>query len=292
MSTLIVNGGTADWHTKFLNAHGKLACLWYDTIVIPSILGRDRLLDRNRVPVNIADQLSTILRYPEEVIEGFKSPDIPEFEHEAVDIATSQEILRIANETYFKEEHPLFSALDVAGAAQTCVETLAIWSILNSRTSCSLFPDEFEARALGAVFAKIQEDDAFPAFRNLISLRLPRLNSTDWDKVLDLRHHQFIEAFRVKISELHTYSLRNDSKLLAEVFDEIQRHDLLEIAKLMRPAPGWTMCKAFVSNIPFPIPINPLSVALSAKDVFQQYKYAKKFGWLYFAIDMENMPGA
>ena len=76
--------------------------------------------------------------------------------------------------------------------------------------------------------------------------------------------------------------------MAAELFDEIELRDLREFAKMFRPNPSRTTFESILGNLPLPIPINPLSLAMASRDVKKARKAADTFGWLYFLFDLTS----
>jgi hypothetical protein len=102
---------------------------------------------------------------------------------------------------------------------------------------------------------------------------------------LELRHHDCLTAFRSKLGELQSRVRASDEKSATELVEELERNDLVEIAKLARPSPTTAIWKAIGSNVPLPIPVNPLSIGLGLADILDAYNRRSRFGWLYFLLD-------
>ena len=70
-----------------------------------------------------------------------------------------------------------------------------------------------------------------------------------------------------------------------EKFFKKYRKDLIEMAQHFRPQVTKNIVKGVVSNIPLPIPINPVSVVCTGYDIMKEIDFDKKYGWIYFYLD-------
>jgi hypothetical protein len=46
--------------------------------------------------------------------------------------------------------------------------------------------------------------------------------------------------------------------------------------------------KSIASNIPLPIPINPVSIGIAVKELKEAYDRKERFGWLYFLMELSG----
>lgn len=76
-----------------------------------------------------------------------------------------------------------------------------------------------------------------------------------------------------------------DQKLSQEIFEEIVKKDLIEMAQHFRPNVSSNIVKGVVSNIPLPIPVNPISILCTGADIKKEIDFDKKYGWIYFYLD-------
>ena len=120
---------------------------------------------------------------------------------------------------------------------------------------------------------------------------MPDYGAVSWDRLIDLRHHRYIEAFREKVNEMHNMAKVNDQKSVLEIAQEIKNQDLVEIARITRPNSRTNIVKMFVSNVPLPVPVNPLSLLFGIQEVTSGKKMVDRFGWLYFLLDIQDSTG-
>lgn len=159
------------------------------------------------------------------------------------------------------------------------------WTELRKLEDVSFIPNIAEKLVLDNMFKCSFQCNEYELFNKIIDFKIPDFNEISWDKVIELRNHQFLENFRTKIRLLNESFNKNDTKITKEIIEEISRKDMIEFINLSKPAPIKTTIKAIASNIPLPIP-NPYSIYLSADDVKQQIDFSKKYGWLYFYLDL------
>ena len=60
------------------------------------------------------------------------------------------------------------------------------------------------------------------------------------------------------------------------------------MAQCFRPQVTKNVVKGVASNIPLPIPVNPVSIVCTGRDILKEINFEKKYGWLYFYIDNMN----
>src|SRR5262249_4326742 len=109
-----------------------------------------------------------------------------------------------------------------------------------------------------------------------------------WERVLELRNHQFLESFRSKLVELQNRCRESDRTAAAEIVQDMELNDLRTLARMVRPSVKTTLIKFIVSNVPLPLPVNPVSVGMGIKDLATERVRAAQFGWLYFLLDLQG----
>ena len=112
---------------------------------------------------------------------------------------------------------------------------------------------------------------------------IPDISEYSWDEIIEIRHHKYWTQFRKKLTEL-SESVQ-DKKLRQDILEEIVQKDLVEMVQYFRPHVAKNIVKGIVSNIPLPIPINPVSVVCTGHDIVQEIDFNKKYGWMYFYLD-------
>ena len=135
---------------------------------------------------------------------------------------------------------------------------------------------------LGKVFGSTT-DMGYSNFSDIITAIIPDISEYSWDEIIEIRHHNYWTQFRKKLTEL-SESIE-DKKLGQDILEEIVRKDLIEMAQRFRPQVTKNIVKGVVSNIPLPIPINPVSVVCTGYDIMKEIDFDKKYGWIYFYLD-------
>lgn len=277
-----------------LGASGKLATLWFDEIVlqVPREDFLEVTLDK------IAEELGWSPATLQEIHHvwvpihkyqpnyGFLSKawetDVPALREVAENI-TITETKREAPE--LPETHPGFMH-EIAWAGAGLIEAVSLWVSLNEMGSCTYLPHQREHLVLQELFSAATRTEPLDIFSEVMLHRIPDVSTYTWEEVVELRHHQFFEAFRGKISELHKRLNKGAPKPIRELLEEVSRKDMVEMLQLLRPTPKQAVVKAIASNLPMPLPINPLSLGLGVLDVIRTRTLSKKYGWLYFLFDL------
>ncbi|MCR1177770.1 hypothetical protein NE167_11830 [Clostridium botulinum] len=159
------------------------------------------------------------------------------------------------------------------------------WTELRKLDDVFFIPNLAEKLVLDNMFERSFQDNGYELFSKIIDFKIPDFNEISWDKVIELRKHPFLESFRTKISLLNESFNKNDTKVTNEIIEEVARKDMAEFVKLSKPAPIKSTIKGIASNMPLPVP-NPYAIYLSAVDVKRQIDFSKKYGWLYFYLDL------
>jgi hypothetical protein len=138
------------------------------------------------------------------------------------------------------------------------------------------------------IFQEAQPPEAVELFRHIAESRVPDLSLLTWERVLELRHHAFLENFRQKVTELSISFRSNNEGAISEGIRELELQELRELARLVQPAPRTMILKSIASNIPLPIPINPVSIGIAVKELKEAYDRKERFGWLYFLMELSG----
>jgi len=187
------------------------------------------------------------------------------------------------------EHHPLYLH-ELTWTVTGLMGSINLWLELNIQNNCSFIPHPQEHSILQELFKIATKKDQFEIFSEIMIYKMPDLNSYSWDEIISLRSHPFFDAFRLKIVELHKLLNLNESQAVQNLIDEIARKDMEEMVNMFRPSPRKSLIKAIVSNIPMPIPFlfNPYSLITSGLDVKKELEISKKYGWLYFLLDLPS----
>jgi hypothetical protein len=114
------------------------------------------------------------------------------------------------------------------------------------------------------------------------------LPTLPWPRIIELRSNRLATSFRSKIADLQTILNTDDACSAHDLLTEIERSDLRELARLVKPSPRRSLLTAVASNLPLPLPVNPVSLAAAVTDVQRQQELERRFGWLFFALSIGN----
>ena len=105
---------------------------------------------------------------------------------------------------------------------------------------------------------------------------LPRFEDLSWDEVIHLRTHRMHDEFRNWFGRQRGQglSIASGSAALPEKVTE----GLWKLARAVQPNVGETVVEAFLGNIPLPLPVSPIGLILSAKDVAEERKRQQDYG--------------
>lgn len=156
------------------------------------------------------------------------------------------------------------------------------WTLLNAKENCTFLPMDLEQQMLGKVFGSTM-DMKYDSFSDIIIAIIPDISEYSWDEIIEIRHHSYWTQFRKKLTEL-SESI-GDKKLGQDILEEVIKKDLIEMVQHFRPQVTKNIVKGVVSNIPLPIPINPVSVVCTGYDIMKEIDFDKKYGWIYFYLD-------
>lgn len=282
--------------------NGKLATLWFDQLIL-QIPGEDtiRAMIEGKLHCSISSQkelcriwlpLTKCLPNYEFLDNAFQSKELKMIR--AAKQITYEELKKLWIERGFDDSSfPAGRGLAYTFAryrtlsSAALVDSIESWARLNEKSPCTFLPTLREQKILQEFFSRTVERKPFDLFSEFLIQKIPDLNSYSWDEIMKLRNHEFFNRFREKMVRLCA-QLRcvPNTRELRSVFDEILRDDMEKMMNLFRPSPRLSAVKAVVSNIPLPIPINPLGIVFTAKELRKQIAASKKYGWLYFLIDL------
>lgn len=268
------------------NSEGKLASLWFDQL----ILGADEKLFKK-----VIYDVSESEHWKDDTIKEFLKiqvssqdilPDIMFLDESNLQDNECEASTEVLKEYYAKElelpESYVGAMHEVMMGGVGLASSVRYWILLNAKENCTFLPMDYERMVLHKLFC-YNEDSKFGNFSNIISNMIPDVSEYSWDEIIELRQHTYWQQFRNKISDLNSENM--DKKTLSELFNEIMFKDLAEMAQNMRPQIKKNVIKGIVSNIPLPIPINPVSVICTGKDIVKEIDFNKRYGWIYFYLD-------
>jgi hypothetical protein len=299
MSRTLLSWSTLFQHDIF-GAFGKLASLWFNDIVFQmpdaNTLGNvlDKLVSEGTLSNRIADELAAIWIPVQKVLPDYRFLDILQNDGW---LRENQELLRasyaVASGSTLND-YPNANPKDPGFQHETrwfsygIIDTVVIWSALNTQKSYGLVANPEGSKVIQQLFATPQRSSEFDLFSEVVEQSLPNFDELSWEKVLELRNHQFLESFRSKLVEAQNRYRESDITAAAEIVQEMGLNDLRTLARMVRPSGKMALIKFIASNIPLPIPVNPVSVGLGIKDLATERVRAAQFGWLYFLLDLQG----
>lgn len=109
-----------------------------------------------------------------------------------------------------------------------------------------------------------------------------------WEKIIELRHSDFIKDFRKKIyewtSNINTY---DDPNKFSENLKKYIADLKFEIIDKSQPKLKFTTFKSLLGLLPIPF-INPISLLSSYSEIKNEYEKKKKYSWLYFIQEVKK----
>lgn len=168
------------------------------------------------------------------------------------------------------------------------VDSVNLWLAINHTSPCTFVPDNQEHYILQRLFSNTNKSTEIDVLKEIFSGSVPSLTDVSWDKIIELRHHNFFNSFRSKVQEIQDKIASGDLRTVREIIDEMRRKDIQEMIDLFRPAPVFTTIKAIASEMPLPLPFNPFSLLMSISEVRKEIDRSRKYGWLYFLFDVRK----
>lgn len=268
------------------NLEGKLATLWFDNL----LLGTDKehvekvmeaVAEKEQWRNDTFKEMKKVQISSETLLPSINFIDESIIEDDYFQVAAN-----VLKDKYAKE---LSSPITYGGAMHEIVwggfgiaNSVKYWTLLNAKENCTFLPMDMEQQMLGKVFGSMA-DMKYSNFSDIITAIIPDICEYSWDEIMEIRNHNYWTQFRKKITEL-SKSIE-DKKLRQDILEEIFRKDLIEMAQHFRPQVTKNIVKGVVSNIPLPIPINPVSVVCTGYDIMKEIDFEKKYGWIYFYLD-------
>lgn len=158
---------------------------------------------------------------------------------------------------------------------------------LSTGYRATMMPTDFEDHVLRALVSPADPRADFNLFEEIARYRLPRLQDTPWEVIVELRHHPLIENFRATLSAMQAELRAAGPGNSKDIFAEIERKSMKELLSLLRPSPLWATAKGIFTNLPLGPGVNPLAVLDSVHAIQRDRKIRKQFGWLYFLYDLD-----
>lgn len=265
---------------------GKLATLWFDNLLLGVEKERvervmEDVAEKEHWSVDTFKEMKRIQLSSENLLPSIGFIDESIIDDNYFKVATD-----VLEDKYAKE---LSNPATYGGAMHEITwggfgvaNSVKYWTLLNAKENCTFLPMELEQQVLGKIFGSAT-DVKYENFRDVLTAIIPDISEYSWDEIIEIRHHDYWTQFRKKLTEL-SESI-GDKKLGQDILEEIVRKDLIEMAQHFRPQVTKNIVKGVASNIPLPIPINPISVVCTGYDIMKEIDFDKKYGWIYFYLD-------
>ena len=265
---------------------GKLATLWFDNLLLGT--GKE-LVEKVMEDVAEKEQWSsdTFKEMKKvQVSSEILLPSISFIDESIIDDDYFKVVFNVLKDKYIKElssPKTCGGAMhDIVGGSFGIANSVKYWTLLNAKENCTFLPMDMEQQILGKVFSS-KTDIEYSNFSDIITAIIPDISEYSWDEIIEIRHHNYWTQFRKKLTELSANI--EDKKLGKDILEEIVRKDLVEMVQYFRPQVTKNIVKGVASNIPLPIPINPMSVVCTGYDIKKEIDFDKKYGWIYFYLD-------
>ena len=126
------------------------------------------------------------------------------------------------------------------------------------------------------------EEEKLDLIIRVEKLGLADFSSLDWHEIFELRQSGFVEDFRARLSEIassQSSSRRLESHLLTSLWSLVAD---------VEPNLKRTYATAVIGNLPLPIPLNPVGVLSSMKDIKHNRDLNERYGWLFFIAEAQE----
>ena len=268
------------------SVEGKLATLWFDNLLLGTTKelvekviedvgerehwSNDTLKEMKKIQISSELLLPSVKFMDESIIED-------DYFESAVSIMRNNYEKELSDPKIYTDamNEVLWGGFGIANAVK-------YWTLLNAKENCTFLPMDKEEQILKKLFENVP-DSNYNNFNNVITAMIPDISEYSWDEIIEIRHHKYWTQFRKKLTEL-SESVQ-DKKLRQDILEEIVQKDLVEMVQCFRPHVAKNIVKGIVSNIPLPIPINPVSVVCTGYDIVKEIDFNKKYGWMYFYLD-------
>ena len=265
---------------------GKLATLWFDNLLLGT---RKDLVDK--VMENVAEkehwssdtikEMKKVQISSENILPSVSFMDESIIEDDYFRVATDVMADKYARDLLNSKRYGEVMH-EIRWSGFGMANSVKYWTLLNAKENCTFLPMVMEQQMLEVIFGGTTNFE-YTNFSDIMTAIIPDISDYSWDEIIEIRHHNYWTQFRKKLTQLS--ESMEDKKLRQDTLDEIVRKDLVEMAWHFRPQLTRNIVKGVVSNIPLPIPINPVSVVCSGYDIIKEIDFEKKYGWIYFYLD-------
>ena len=280
------------------NVRAKLATIWFDHLILQIPRGRETMegilqgiFNRGEITRDAMTDLQKCWRPIDEVLpnyDGVLRISNPWGDHNKHLVSSAERLVTDEIRDRFptlEKELPGGFQYEIARTGAALIWSVRDWADLNQMAPCSYVADDLESKIAQEAFRDLGPRDG-EAFASVATIRIPDLSLLSWDRVVELRHHPHLSAFRKHLAAIQQQLWNVPSEDFHDVVARLELDALREFAVAAKPSTRASVIKGFVSNIPMPIPVNPASLAIAANDIARDAKLTRRFGWLYFLLDL------
>lgn len=283
------------------NNSGKLATLWFDEIIFQTesigkvtefVAEREdwdskSLKTLKKMWIPIQNYLPDIKFFDVDLI-----PEHPDLEETAFKI-TYEETKKEAKKIKFDlSDKKNFYAMmhEVGWAYMGLVESVNAWILLHKNSPCVFLPIDRESIILQKLFSTAMMQKPFDLFSEIFNYEIQNLDSLTWEQVLETKNHDYFKQFRRKMIDIQNEVNKGDKNSVFEIVNDIKMMEMEELIIKQKPVSTTkSVFKGIASNVPLPIPINPIAIYTDVKQIIEDRDIMKKYGWLYFLLDLRRI---
>jgi len=284
-----------------LGSRGKLAHIWFDELFVQEfapgmveLIFLSPAVEKKDIRPSVADELRKTWRVVscEPPREGGPFVSAKDKNEKLFIEAAWRVVMEGTSHLDGRDESPVGGRMRGVSAIRAevianLIGSLAAWWTLNSIDGCGIIAEPKERKVIDATLRTTQNDQ-FGTFSRFVEYHIPDIGGLAWERVLELRHHPKLADFRKKLDTLQKLLEGKDDLQAAALLQEIEFKDLKEFAVLCKPQPRKSIIQGVVSNFPLPICVNPASIVLSGLEIKRAYQLDKRFGWLYFGLELSS----
>ncbi|QCD61615.1 hypothetical protein [Tenacibaculum maritimum] len=161
-----------------------------------------------------------------------------------------------------------------------------------SKDFSALF-SEIHEKAFRHTYQNEKRFDKGNVIREIEKINFIDFGCFSWDEIIILRKSEFIKDFRLKIFDWTTDFLKTkDLDKFQSDLNKFITDAKFDFIDRKKPDLKTTSILGILGNIPLPIPVNPVSLVSSAKEIRDEIKIKKDFDWLFFIQKAYKMTNA
>jgi len=190
-----------------------------------------------------------------------------------------------------EEKYGYFRELN--GALASAEEGAHAWLFLQNYAPCALVAfhriDQVALTGLLRSTPQTEAKTSQPVFGRAdhilqpVQMYVPRVGDLPWDVLIRLRRDRRVRAFRRWLCQTSQDNVVPGGDSTCYATDA-----LWDAFGQMRESVSGEIIQGLVGNMPLPIPVNPLGVAIAGKSIFHAIKFERRFGWISFLHKLDK----